>query len=115
MGSPWINSPSNNYKLVNFNVPNYLITNFDELVKFKRISRTSMLITLMESYIRTEVLKLKEDDNINKLITNVKLRNNTPTQTLQKNNTNQSPATPMFSDNDMGEVSRWEDSFKDGF
>jgi hypothetical protein len=73
-----------------------------------------MLITLMESYIRTEVLKLKEDDNINKLITNVKLRNNTPTQTLQKNNTNQSPATPMFND-DMGEVSRWEDSFKDGF
>ena len=115
MGSPWINSPSNNYKLVNFNVPNYLITNFDELIKFKRISRTSMLITLMESYIRTEVLKLKEDDNINKLITNVKLRNNTPTQTLKKNDPSQSPVTPKFSDDNMGENIKWEDSFKDGF
>ena len=114
MGSPWINSPSNNYKLVNFNVPNYLITNFDELVKFKRISRTSMLITLMESYIRTEVLKLKEDDNINKLITNVKLRSNTPTQTLKKNDPSQSPVTPKFSDDNMGENIKWEDSFKDG-
>ena len=67
--------PFNSHKLINFNVPNYLITNFDELVKFKRISRTSMLIRLMESYVRNEVGRLKEDDEINHLIRDVKLRN----------------------------------------
>ena len=45
---------SSNYKLINFNVPHYMVNNFDEIVKFKRISRTSVLIGLMERYIRAE-------------------------------------------------------------
>ncbi len=45
------NYNNGNYKLINFNVPHYLINNFDEIVKFKRISRTSVLIGLMERYI----------------------------------------------------------------
>ena len=36
------NYNNGNYKLINFNVPHYLINNFDEIVKFKRISRTSV-------------------------------------------------------------------------
>lgn len=76
--------PLNSHKLINFNVPNYLITNFDELVKFKRISRTSMLIRLMESYVRNEVGRLKEDDKINHLIRDVKLRNHIPPKKLNK-------------------------------
>ena len=60
MGTPSMNI-SYDYKLVNFNVPNYLIKNFDNLVKFKRVSRTSMLVHLMENYLRTEQQKLKED------------------------------------------------------
>ena len=31
---------SDDFKLVNFKVPNYLIQNFDNLVRFKRVSRT---------------------------------------------------------------------------
>jgi len=74
----------NSHKLINFNVPNYLITNFDELVRFKRISRTSMLIRLMESYVRSEFDRLKEDDKINHLIRDVKLRNHQPPQNLKR-------------------------------
>ena len=74
----------NSHKLINFNVPNYLITNFDELVRFKRISRTSMLIRLMESYVRSEFDRLKEDDKINHLIRDVKLRNHIPPKKLNK-------------------------------
>ena len=35
-------------KMITFNVPQYLVQNFDELRGFKRLSRTSMLINLME-------------------------------------------------------------------
>ena len=66
---------SNNHKLINFNVPKYLIKNFDTLVKFKRVSRTSMLIQLMETYIRTEQQRLKEDNSLNHLISDITKRN----------------------------------------
>ena len=66
---------SNNHKLINFNVPKYLIKNFDTLVKFKRVSRTSMLIQLMETFIRTEQQRLKEDDSLNHLISDITKRN----------------------------------------
>lgn len=65
------------YKLINFNVPKYLINNFDELVKFKRISRTSLLIGLMESWMRHEVKKLEDDNKFNRLIRDMSLRNRT--------------------------------------
>ena len=78
MGTPSMNI-SYDYKLVNFNVPNYLIKNFDNLVKFKRVSRTSMLVHLMENYLRTEQQKLKEDKNLNDLVTHLKDQNRTET------------------------------------
>ena len=74
MGIPSMNI-SYDYKLVNFNVPNYLIKNFDNLVKFKRVSRTSMLVHLMENYLRTEQQKLKEDKNLNDLVTHLRVQN----------------------------------------
>jgi len=74
MGTPSMNI-SYDYKLVNFNVPNYLIKNFDNLVKFKRVSRTSMLVHLMENYLRTEQQKLKEDKNLNDLVTHLRVQN----------------------------------------
>ena len=74
MGIPSMNI-SYDYKLVNFNVPNYLIKNFDNLVKFKRVSRTSMLVHLMENYLRTEQQKLKEDKNLNDLVTQLRVQN----------------------------------------
>ena len=66
---------SNEYKLINFNVPKYLIKNFDNMVKFKRVSRTSLLIGMMESYLRTEYRRMKEDDDLNQLINNIEERN----------------------------------------
>lgn len=66
---------STDHKLVNFNVPKYLITNFDYLVKFKRVSRTSMLIHLMESYIRREKKLMEEDNSLNKMLVDVQQRN----------------------------------------
>ena len=72
------NYNNGNYKLINFNVPHYLINNFDEIVKFKRISRTSVLIGLMERYIRAEHQCLAEDGKLNKLISDIKNRNQQP-------------------------------------
>ena len=36
------------HTLINFNIPNYLKHDFDELAKFKRVSRTSILNRLIE-------------------------------------------------------------------
>ena len=69
---------SSNYKLINFNVPQYMVNNFDEIVKFKRISRTSVLIGLMEKYIRAEHQNLEEDGKLNQLIFDIKRRNQKP-------------------------------------
>ena len=74
MGTP-LQNISSDHKLVNFRLPNYLITNFDNLVKFKRVSRTSLLIGMMESYLRTEYRRMKEDDDLNQLINNIEERN----------------------------------------
>ena len=63
------------HKLINFNVPKYLITNFDNLVRFKRVSRTSMLIHLMENYIRMEKKRIEDDNSLNLMIKDVEKRN----------------------------------------
>lgn len=62
------------HKLINFNVPKYLIKNFDNLVRFKRVSRTSMLIHLMENYIRLEKIRMDEDNTLNLMISEVENR-----------------------------------------
>ena len=66
---------SSDHKLINFNVPNYLIKNFDNLVKFKRVSRTSMLVHLMETYCRSEQRRLKEDNILNQMVVDLTQRN----------------------------------------
>ena len=66
---------SSDFKLINFNVPKYLIKNFDNLVRFKRVSRTSMLVHLMENYLRSEQQKLKEDKHLNDLVTHLHQQN----------------------------------------
>ena len=71
----WNSSSYDDHKLINFNVPKYLISNFDNLVRFKRVSRTSMLVRLMEDYIRSEHQKMKEDDTLNLMIKDVEYRN----------------------------------------
>jgi hypothetical protein len=93
-------SSTNTYKMVTFNVPYHLVNNFDEVRKFKRVSRTSMLINLMEGFVRDEVGKLEKDNNINKLIMDMKLRN-------------QNPSQPSFNKQTSKQYERWEDSYND--
>jgi len=61
--------------LINFNIPNHLKKNFDKLVNFKRVTRTSILNTMIEEYCRREYQLIHEDGRINDLI-----------QTIEKNN-----------------------------
>lgn len=101
---------SSDFKLVNFKVPNYLIQNFDNLVRFKRVSRTSMLIHLMENYIRTEKQNMETDDVLNELIIDISKRNRTSIKNeLQKMKDeivdNEPPMIPYSSDNGVD----WED------
>lgn len=63
------------YTLINFNMPNYLKTNFDNLVKFKQISRTSILNTMIEEYCRREFKLIKDDGLLNSLIKDINERN----------------------------------------
>lgn len=79
------------YTLINFNIPNHLKKNFDQLVNFKRVSRTSVLNSMIEEFCRREFKLIKEDDKLNDLITNIK-KNNLPKINQQK-------------------TSSWEDSY----
>ena len=63
---------SNNHKLINFNVPNYLIIKFDSLLKFKKVSRTSMLLNLMETYLRDELTLMKNDNELSESFKKIK-------------------------------------------
>jgi hypothetical protein len=63
------------YTLINFNIPNHLKNNFDQLVNFKRVSRTSVLNSMIEDFCRREFKLIKEDGKLNDLITNIKIKN----------------------------------------
>ena len=82
-----------NSSSITFYCPNHLKNSFDELVRFKRISRTSIINYLMENWMRTEYQKLKDDEKITDLIENVKQKNEVkseiqkPTQWSVKSNT----------------------------
>ena len=75
--SVWNHSLEVDHKLINFNVPKYLINNFDNLVRFKSVSRTSMLVRLMEDYLRSEHTKMKDDNTLNVMINQLGERNRT--------------------------------------
>lgn len=65
----------NNIKLINFNVPVYLLTNFDNLARHKATSRTSMLLQLMERFVRDEVEWLEKDNRLNASLVEMEGRN----------------------------------------
>jgi hypothetical protein len=105
---------SNNHKLINFNIPHHLINSIDELVKFKRVSRTSLLIGLLERWMRSEINQMEKDNQFNHLIMDMNLRNNTST-TLSNSKNNDVDEdedllpSPLFSNDDFN----WEDRFGD--
>jgi len=58
-------------KLITFRVPNSVVSDFDELVKFKRGSRTSYLVGFMDNFVREEFKRLEESNRINEFIHNI--------------------------------------------
>lgn len=63
------------YTLINFNIPNHLKKNFDQLVNFKRVSRTSILNSMIEEFCRREFKLIKEDGRLNDLISDIEQKN----------------------------------------
>ena len=100
MVQPYVSSFSEDFKLINFYAPNYLIKSFDNLVKFKRVSRTSMLIHLMSKYIRDETQEMKRDNTLDLMLTELGERNKTQ-------NTSQHPMPSQLQDTKKTE-SYWE-------
>jgi len=102
---------SPNHSSITFYCPNNLKDQFDELVKFKRVSRTSIINQLMENWMRSEFRLMEEDNKISLFINDLKLRthknkvpkikvNERPTQwsVQQKNDDYEPPMIPTFSD-----------------
>lgn len=67
-------------KLITFRVPNSVVSDFDELVKFKRGSRTSYLVGFMDNFVREEFKRLEESNRINEFIHNIRNRNQKPSK-----------------------------------
>ena len=70
----------NHTKLVTFRVPNSVVHDFDELIKFKRGSRTSYLVGFMDNFVREEFKRLEESNRINEFIHNIRNRNLKPSK-----------------------------------
>mgnify|MGYP000140663818 CR=1 FL=1 len=77
-----------NSSSITFYCPNHIKHSFDELVKFKRTNRTSIINNLMENYLRTEHLKIKEDQSLQTLLDDVKLRTHQSVSKRMKPKTN---------------------------
>ncbi len=99
---------SNNHKLINFCVSNHLIKKFDDLIKVKRVTRTSVLVKLMETYLRYELKQMEEDNNnYKKVVNQVSNDNQKPPQNNWRRRDEYKPRTvPLHN-----EVSSWEDSY----
>ena len=101
-------------KLVTFRVPNSIVGDFDQLVKFKRGSRTSYLVGFMDNFIREEFKRLEETNRVNELIQNIRNRNPQPIKLTKssdevwKNHKDDytPPNIPTFSDDFDWEVNR---------
>ena len=62
---------------ITFYCPNHIKNGFDELVRFKRISRTSIINHLMENWLRKEYQQLKVDEQMVSVMEKVKEKNQT--------------------------------------
>ena len=88
---------SQNYQLLNFNIPRRLKTSLDAVVDYKRCSRTSIINSLLDEYVRNEINHIKEDGHLTSLISSA----------IQKVNKPQSPVPEMKSTRS----DKWESSY----
>jgi len=59
---------STSYTLLNWNCPQRLKTSLDAVVDYKRVSRTSIINSLLDDYCRNEIAHIKEDGHLTSLI-----------------------------------------------
>ena len=113
---------SHNHTLINFNIPTYLKKNFDNLVKFKRVSRTSILNQLIDRYVKFELDQIDRDNRINSLMSDVEKRNQKSLKNEIKKTMNEieedklPPPIPLQIDdvvNEKGWERSWSDHQKD--
>ena len=80
--------------LINFNVPSHLKYKFDRIVKFKGISRSSVLNRFLDEYVHHESQKIHDDGKLYEMMSKLEntierniLRNNQlpPHETLKPN------------------------------
>jgi hypothetical protein len=91
---------STSYQLLNFNIPRRLKTSLDAVVDYKRISRTSIINSLLDEYVRNEISNIKEDGHLTSLIASA----------IKKVNNPQSPPPPMVEKNST-RSNKWESSY----
>lgn len=81
---------TNHHSSITFFCPNHLKVTFDELVKFKRVSRTSIINHLMEQWMRKEYRLMNEDNEMVSFINDLKVRNHkNPIPKITKSNNDQ--------------------------
>ena len=91
---------STNYTLLNWNCPRRLKTQLAAIVDYKRCSRTSIINSLLDEYVRKELSHIKEDGHLTTLIDTA----------IQKMNKPQSPL-PTMVENKSTRSNEWESSY----
>jgi hypothetical protein len=90
---------STSYTLLNFNIPRRLKTSLDAVVDYKRCSRTSIINSLLDEYVRKEISHIREDGHITALIDTA----------IHKVNTLQPPSPRMVEKKSRS--NEWEKSY----
>ena len=74
---------------IQFYIPNHLKNQFDEIISFRRLSRSYVLNDFIESWVTTQFQKIKDKEEISDLLENVKQRSekkNTKTDVEESTN-----------------------------
>ena len=90
---------STSYTLLNWNCPRRLKTQLAAIVDYKRVSRTSIINSLLDEYVRKEISNIKEDGQLTSLIASA----------IQKVNKPQSPPPAMVENKSRS--NEWESSY----
>ena len=85
---------STSHKLVNFNIPSNLNNLFNEVLEYKQITRTSIMLRLIEDWVRLEGEYIKEDD----VLRDVLIKRNKPYKLRNKSMSREDslPPSPIF-------------------
>ena len=116
--TPLNHSSNDGTKLVTVRAPNSIVNDFDQLIKFKRRSRTSYLVEFMDHFNRSEFNRMKESNRINEFINGIR-SGNSGTGPLTKSSDNvwksheddyEPPMIPKLTDDDDFELGGWREA-----